>query len=148
MDRAVKIEVEIKDEKVVLRLRGAPARGEPSQVQDKVNDLLREGYKDFTVDWNDVYIDSAVLGVLVRLCASVSTAGGRVVIAGPKRLRDLLALTSLLDKFDADAPERIPDPFAPFAPDVRWRLHAVAAFGIVVVIVIMFWRLAGIFGGQ
>ena len=94
MDRAVKIEVEIKDEKVVLRLRGELAQGEQSQVQDKVNDLLREGYKDFTVDWNDVSIDSA-----------------------------------------------------PFAPDVRWRLHAVGAFGIVVMIVIMFWRLAGIFGG-
>jgi len=93
--RAVEIEVEIKDEKVVLCLRGDP---EPSQVQDKVNDLLREGYKDFTVDWNDVSIDSAVFGVLVS-CTRVC---------------------------------RSPDPFAPFAPDVRWRLHAVGAFGIVV----------------
>jgi len=81
MHRAVEIEVEIKDEKVVLRLRGDPERGEPSQVQDKVNDLLREGYKDFTVDWNDVSIDSAVLGVLVQLHVSVSREGGRVVIS-------------------------------------------------------------------
>ena len=97
----MEIEVEIKDERVVLRLRGDP---EPSLVQDKVNDLLREGYKDFTVDWNDVSIDSAALGVLFQLYVSMSREGGRVVIAGSKRLRDLLALTRLLVEFDVDAP--------------------------------------------
>jgi len=71
----------------VLRLRGELAQGEQAQVQDRVNDLLREGYKDFTVDLNDVSMDSAALGALVQVFASVSIGGGGVDIAGSKRLQ-------------------------------------------------------------
>jgi anti-sigma B factor antagonist len=102
------IEQRMKGSVVVLDLNGRLVLGDGDRLlKDKVNSLVFQGQKRIVLNLGDVsYMDSAGLGELVGVHASVTKAGGRVKIVNlTKRVSDLLTITKVLTVFDVDDSE-------------------------------------------
>ncbi|HTM05259.1 MAG TPA: STAS domain-containing protein, partial [Vicinamibacterales bacterium] len=71
-------------------------------LKDKIHSLLQQGSKKILLDLGGVsYVDSAGLGQLVQVRATVTNAGGKLALAHvTKRLSDLLVVTKLVTVFD------------------------------------------------
>jgi anti-sigma B factor antagonist len=88
---------------VVLDLKGKITLGEGDELlKDKVNSLVNQGKKKIVLNLADVpYIDSAVLGEVVRTYTTVSRQGGSLKLLNlTKRITDLLSITKLLTVFE------------------------------------------------
>ena len=88
---------------VVLDLKGKITLGEGDELlKDKVNSLVNQGHKKIILNLADVpYIDSAVLGEVVRTYTTVSRQGGSLKLLNlTKRITDLLSITKLLTVFE------------------------------------------------
>ena len=66
-------------------------------LHERINSLLAEGLRDFTLDLADVsYIDSLGLGQLVVIWTSIQNRSGHVRLLRPnERVRKLLHITKL-----------------------------------------------------
>jgi anti-sigma B factor antagonist len=87
----------------VLKLSGAFTLTDGSgTLKDKVNSLVFQGHKQIALDLGGLsYMDSAGLGELVSVHATVSRGGGEVKLCRlTKRVSDLLTITKLLTVFD------------------------------------------------
>ncbi len=71
-------------------------------LKDKVHSLVFQGHKQIALDLGGLsYMDSAGLGELVSVHATVTRAGGQIKIFNlTKRVSDLLSITKLLMVFD------------------------------------------------
>ena len=92
----LKITTRIVTPTVVLDLSGRLCLPDRS-LQERINSLLAEGLRDFTLDLADVsYIDSLGLGQLVAIRTSIQNRSGRVRLLRPnERVRKLLHITKL-----------------------------------------------------
>jgi anti-sigma B factor antagonist len=72
-------------------------------LKDKVHSLIQQGYKKLVLDLGGVsYMDSAGLGELVHVYATVKNKGGGLKLVGlTKRLTDLLTITKLVTVFES-----------------------------------------------
>ena len=88
---------------MILDLKGKLTIGEDVElVKDKINSLILLGEKKLLVNLAEVpYVDSAVLGEIVRTYTTVNRQGGDLKLLHlTKRIEDLLAITKLLTVFD------------------------------------------------
>ena len=88
---------------MVLDLKGRVTMGEGDELlKDKVNSLVNQGQKKIVLNLAEVpYIDSAVLGEIVRTYTTVSRQGGSLkLLSLTKRITDLLSITKLLTVFE------------------------------------------------
>ena len=89
---------------IVVDLSGKITLGDGGDalLKDKVRSLLQQGHKKLVLNFGGVsYIDSAGLGELVQAYAVTGKSGGALKLANtPKRIRDLLAITTLLTVFE------------------------------------------------
>ena len=112
----MEISVRIEGEKAVLALSGPLVQGEHlGPFREKVNTLLREGYRELVIDLRSVtYIDSAGLGELVAMHASVQREGTALLrLTGlSKGLADLSVVNKLRGIFDVE-PGHAADPSIP-----------------------------------
>ena len=93
---------------VVLDLKGRLVLGEGDRLlKDKVNSLIFQGQRQIVLNLGGVsFMDSAGLGELVGVHATVTKAGGRIkVINLTKRVSDLLTITKVLTVFDVEDSE-------------------------------------------
>jgi anti-sigma B factor antagonist len=97
----LKITTRVVSPTVVLDLSGRLCIVDRS-LQERINSLLAEGLRDFTLDLADVsYIDSFGLGQLVGIWTSIQNRSGRVKLARPnERIRKLLHITRLDTVFE------------------------------------------------
>jgi anti-sigma B factor antagonist len=125
---------------VVLLLDGDLKRGDDLRLlREKVDTLLRDGYREFVVDLSSVsYVDSAGLDELVKVVSSVKAQSGVLRVEGlTSRIADLMALRKLGSLFDAQPPGPTADPWHPWLRDSRWELQVGVAFGILLLIGLM-----------
>lgn len=98
------IDEQVVGEIAVLTMTGdiTAGKGADVRLKDKVNSLLQQGRRKLLMDLAGVsYVDSAGLGQLVQVHATVARQGGALkLINVTKRLRDLLVVTKLLLVFD------------------------------------------------
>jgi anti-sigma B factor antagonist len=88
---------------VVLDLHGRVPGGEGEKViREAVNRLVDSGIINILVNCADVsYLDSSVVGEIVRALTTVSRTGGQLkLLSLPERIRSLLAMTRLLTIFE------------------------------------------------
>jgi anti-anti-sigma factor len=97
----LKITTRVVSPTVVLDLSGRLCLLDRS-LHEKINSLLAEGLRDFTLDLADVfYIDSFGLGELVAIWTSIHNRSGRVRLLRPnERIRKLLHITKLDSVFE------------------------------------------------
>jgi anti-anti-sigma factor len=85
---------------VVLTLNGPFGLSQRDRLKDAFAPLVGERTLILDVT-RTAYIDSTVLGALLRLRAEMSESGGSLIIAGPsamvKRLFEITALTQVFD---------------------------------------------------
>ena len=87
----------------ILDLKGKMTLGEGDEIlKDKVNSLAMQDKEKIVLNLSGVpYIDSAVLGEIVRTYTTVSRQGGSLKLLGlTKRITDLLSITKLLTVFE------------------------------------------------
>ena len=87
----------------ILVLTGKLTLGEGEVLlKDKVRNAIRNGPNRLLLDLRKVpYVDSAGLGEIVRTYTAVNRNGGQLKLLGlAKRIRDLMALTKLLNVFE------------------------------------------------
>jgi anti-sigma B factor antagonist len=100
----LKITTRVVSPNVVLDLSGRLCLLDRSLLE-RINSLLAEGLRDFTLDLADVsYIDSFGLGQLVTVWTSIQNRSGRVKLLRPnERVRKLLHITKLDTVFEVHA---------------------------------------------
>jgi anti-sigma B factor antagonist len=87
----------------ILDLHGKIPGGEGEKViREAVNRLVDSGTANILVNCADVsYLDSSVVGEIVRALTTVSRTGGQLkLLSVPARIRSLLAMTRLLTIFE------------------------------------------------
>jgi anti-sigma B factor antagonist len=89
----------------LVRVSGDITLNKQSNVvlKDTVQTLIQQGEKKILLDLSGVsYVDSAGLGELVQAYAATKNRGGSLKLLNvPKRLRELLLVTKLMNVFDA-----------------------------------------------
>jgi anti-sigma B factor antagonist len=100
----MQLETRTANDVVIVRVVGDITLGKGGDVllKDKMNSLLQQGHRKMLIDLGQVsYVDSAGLGQLVAIHATVARHGGGLKLLNvTKRLRDLLVVTKLLTVFD------------------------------------------------
>lgn len=89
---------------VVLDLHGRILIGQGSnELREAVNRLSEAGTTQVLFNLADVpFIDSSVIGELVRSLTTLSRKGGKLKLLNlPPRIRNLLSMSRLLDVFEA-----------------------------------------------
>jgi anti-sigma B factor antagonist len=96
------IQESIREEIVILALKGRLTVGESSALREKVQALVAEGRLKTVLDLTHVeYIDSTGLGAMVICLTSLKKQGGALKLVNPnKRNVELLLLTQLYTVFE------------------------------------------------
>lgn len=138
----MEIEVHIEDARAILVLRGQAIDDlDRQRFREAVDRVLRDGYRVVVLDLQGVTsIDSAFLGEIIRARTMIDRQKGVLSVANPtQRIRDLLTvIESMLPKLF--------HPSASRASDARSNGPLWVALSILLVIIVMIvWRLAGLF---
>lgn len=114
---ALDITESVREEVVILTLKGRLTLGESNQVREKVAQLGAAGKHNIVVDLGAVdYIDSTGLGILVICFTSLKKQGGAMKLVNPnKRNVELLLLTKLHTVFEVFV--EVQDAVNSFFPD-------------------------------
>ena len=137
----LQIDVRIDGDEAVVTLSGRLTGSEsPKLLREKVDALLREGYRKFVLDLASMsYADSGGLGEIVQIYRTVQRKGAVLQLrARNNPVADLLRISKLLTVFEGDPSEHIPDQTNPRMQDDRWQLAAGVALMILVIIAVMF----------
>jgi anti-sigma B factor antagonist len=100
---ALTLDQEARDGVYILRAHGRLTLGEGASVlRDTVRSFVSREPASIILDMTDVgYVDSAGIGELVSAYTSITSQGGRFVLAGlQKRVSDLLQITKLYSVFN------------------------------------------------
>ena len=99
---ALDISESVREDVVILTLKGRLTLGESNQVREKIAQLAAAGKHNIVVDLGGVeYIDSTGLGILVICFTSLKKQGGALKLVNPnKRNVELLLLTKLHTVFE------------------------------------------------
>ena len=86
----------------ILELDGRLVLGEDQVLMHAVKSLVAGGTLRIVLDLSRIaHVDSAGIGTLVSSFTTVTSAGGRLVLAGlQKRVSDLLSVTKLISVFE------------------------------------------------
>ena len=99
---ALDIAESVREEVVILTLKGRLTLGESNLVRERIAQLVAAGKHNVVVDLGAVeYIDSTGLGILVICFTSLKKQGGALKLVNPnKRNVELLLLTKLHTVFE------------------------------------------------
>jgi anti-sigma B factor antagonist len=99
---ALDITESVREEVVILTLKGRLTLGESNLVRERISQLAAAGKHNVVVDLGAVdYIDSTGLGILVICFTSLKKQGGAMKLVNPnKRNVELLLLTKLHTVFE------------------------------------------------
>ena len=92
------IEFDYRNDVCILRPKGRFATGlDANYLHSKTEEVRNSGRRKVMADFRNVpYVDSTGIGFLVGVYTTVTNAGGRFVIVGPRpRVREVLDLTRL-----------------------------------------------------
>jgi len=92
------IDFEYRGDVCILRPKGRFVTGlDAAYLHSKTEEVRNSGRRKVMADFRDVpYVDSTGIGFLVGVYTTVTNAGGRFVIVGPReRVREVLDLTRL-----------------------------------------------------
>ena len=125
---ALDIAESVREDVVILTLKGRLTLGESNLVREKIAALSAAGKHNVVVDLGAVdYIDSTGLGILVICFTSLKKAGGALKLVNPnKRNVELLLLTKLHTIFEVFADEQ--DAVNSFFPDREIRHFDILQF--------------------
>ena len=118
----------VREDVVILTLKGRLTLGESNQVREKIAALSAAGKHNVVVDLGAVdYIDSTGLGILVICFTSLKKQGGALKLVNPnKRNVELLLLTKLHTIFEVFSDEQ--DAVNSFFPDREIRHFDILKF--------------------
>jgi anti-sigma B factor antagonist len=114
---ALEIAESVREEVVILTLKGRLTLGESNSVRERIAQLSAAGKHNVVVDLGAVeYIDSTGLGILVICFTSLKKQGGALKLVNPnKRNVELLLLTKLHTVFEVFT--EVQDAVNSFFPD-------------------------------
>jgi len=142
------IETRVVDGVAIVELSGKVIFGADLELlPETIKKLLDQGHRTITLKLDGVaYVDSAGLGEIVRAYTTVNAAGGVLTLEGVSdRLQEEFGLRKLARLFESM--HTIQDPFNPRLLDVGWAVWVSGAFLLLVIVVTVIWRWAGVFGG-
>ncbi len=92
----------IEGDVVIVNLYGKILGGQETSIcHNRVHEHLSSGKKYFLIDMGNVeWTNSQGLGMLIGCYVSVTKAGGRMALARSTNIKDLLAMTRLLQVFE------------------------------------------------
>src|SRR5574341_1168660 len=95
----MKLEETTEGDTVILKLQGKLLLSETEELGAKVDELIAAGKVWIHLDMSGVpYMDSAGLGQITRCYTAVNRHNGKLSLVNiPKKIRELLAVTRLLD---------------------------------------------------
>lgn len=95
----MKLEETTQGDTTILKLQGRLLSGETDELRDKVNALVQAGKIQIALDMAGVpYMDSGGLGEITRCYSAVAPSNGTLRLVNiPKKIRDLLVVTRLID---------------------------------------------------
>ena len=125
---ALDIAESVREEVVVLTLKGRLTLGESNIVREKITALSAAGKTKIVVDLGAVeYIDSTGLGILVICFTSLKKQGGALKLVNPnKRNVELLLLTKLHTVFEVF--NEVQDAVNSFFPDRQIKHFDILSF--------------------
>jgi anti-sigma B factor antagonist len=114
---ALEIAESVREDVVILTLKGRLTLGESNIVREQINQRVAAGKHNIVVDLGGVeYIDSTGLGILVICFTSLKKLGGALKLVNPnKRNVELLLLTKLHTVFEVF--NEVQDAVNSFFPD-------------------------------
>ena len=118
----------VREDVVILTLKGRLTLGESNQVREKIAALVAAGKHNVVVDLGAVdYIDSTGLGILVICFTSLKKQGGALKLVNPnKRNVELLLLTKLHTVFEVFNEDQ--DAVNSFFPDRQIKHFDILSF--------------------
>jgi anti-sigma B factor antagonist len=118
----------VREDVVILTLKGRLTLGESNQVREKIAALSAAGKHNVVVDLGAVdYIDSTGLGILVICFTSLKKQGGALKLVNPnKRNVELLLLTKLHTVFEVFNEDQ--DAVNSFFPDRQIKHFDILSF--------------------
>ena len=118
----------VREDVVILTLKGRLTLGESNQVREKISALAAAGKHNVVVDLGGVdYIDSTGLGILVICFTSLKKQGGALKLVNPnKRNVELLLLTKLHTVFEVFNEDQ--DAVNSFFPDRQIKHFDILSF--------------------
>lgn len=118
----------VREDVVILTLKGRLSLGESNLVREKVTQLAAAGKTNVVVDLGAVdYIDSTGLGILVICFTSLKKLGGALKLVNPnKRNVELLLLTKLHTVFEVFT--EVQDAVNSFFPDRQIKHFDILSF--------------------
>lgn len=107
---AMDIQVESRDERHIVRIKGKVTFEYCPVLQNRLNLLLDEGALRIAIDFKDVpFIDSSGVGEVLRLFKRLKERGGELMLLNPnQKLRDLFSMYRF-DQFMAISSESEPE---------------------------------------
>ena len=122
------IEESVREDVVILTLKGRLTLGESNLVREKIAALAASGKHNIVVDLGSVeYIDSTGLGILVICFTSLKKLGGALKLVNPnKRNVELLLLTKLHTVFEVFT--EVQDAVNSFFPDRQIKHFDILSF--------------------
>jgi anti-sigma B factor antagonist len=125
---ALEIAESVREEVVVLTLKGRLTLGESNLVREKIAASSAAGKHNVVVDLGAVeYIDSTGLGILVICFTSLKKQGGALKLVNPnKRNVELLLLTKLHTVFEVF--NEVQDAVNSFFPDRQIKHFDILSF--------------------
>ena len=125
---ALEIAESVREDVVILTLKGRLTLGESNQIREKIAALSAAGKYNVVVDLGGVdYIDSTGLGILVICFTSLKKQGGALKLVNPnKRNVELLLLTKLHTVFEVFNEDQ--DAVNSFFPDRQIKHFDILSF--------------------
>jgi len=125
---ALDIAESVREDVVILTLKGRLTLGESNQIREKIAALVAAGKHNVVVDLGAVeYIDSTGLGILVICFTSLKKQGGALKLVNPnKRNVELLLLTKLHTVFEVFNEDQ--DAVNSFFPDRQIKHFDILSF--------------------
>jgi anti-sigma B factor antagonist len=125
---ALDIAESVREDVVILTLKGRLTLGESNLVRERVAQLAAAGKHNIVVDLAAVdYIDSTGLGILVICFTSLKKVGGALKLVNPnKRNVELLLLTKLHTVFEVFL--EVQDAVNSFFPDRQIKHFDILSF--------------------
>jgi anti-anti-sigma factor len=125
---ALDIAESVREDVVILTLKGRLTLGESNLVREKIAALAASGKHNIVVDLGSVeYIDSTGLGILVICFTSLKKQGGALKLVNPnKRNVELLLLTKLHTVFEVFT--EVQDAVNSFFPDRQIKHFDILSF--------------------
>jgi anti-sigma B factor antagonist len=125
---ALEIAESVREDVVILTLKGRLTLGESNIVREQITQLAAAGKRNIVVDLGGVeYIDSTGLGILVICFTSLKKQGGALKLVNPnKRNVELLLLTKLHTVFEVF--NEVQDAVNSFFPDRQIKHFDILSF--------------------